>query len=59
MVVHCKAVHESRRDHKCPQCSSRFGTSSSMQRHCKSVHEKVWAHACPYCEGVAFREMGN
>ncbi len=60
MVVHCRVVHERRRDHQCPHCSSRFGTAADMRRHCKTVHEKVRAHACIYCpEDVAFGTMGN
>ena len=58
MVVHCRTVHERRRDHQCPHCSSRFGRVDSMRQHCKTVHEKVLAHACIYCpEGVAFGAM--
>jgi len=59
MVVHCRTVHERRRDHKCPHCSSRFGRASDMQTHCKTVHEKVRAHVCPNCNGVAFGHMGH
>jgi len=59
MVNHCKTVHARRHDHKCPHCSSRFGTAVHTRRHCKTVHEKVRAHACPYCEGVAFGQMST
>jgi hypothetical protein len=60
MVRHCKTVHERRRNHQCPHCSSRFGRAGDMRRYCKTVHEKVRAHACIYCpEGVAFGETGH
>ena len=38
---------QSRREHQCPHCTSRFGTVSNMRAHCKTVHEKVRAHASP------------
>ena len=49
MVRHCRVVHERRCDHKCPRCSSRFGTASGMRPHCAIVHD-----LCPYCDSVAF-----